>query len=182
MSVRDLQTRLGVTPDGIVGPATLKAVADLLDDRSTQPGLPHFATMKAHLEREEGRVASAYQDHLGFWTIGVGRLIDNRKGGRLTNDEIDMLLANDIQRFVDAMRDWPSWQRVKDDPVRATALLSMCFQMGPVGLARFKTSLAAVANGAWATAAANLRNSLWAKQTPARAKRVIAMIETGRAI
>lgn len=25
-------------------------------------------------------VPHAYQDHLGYWTIGVGRLIDKRKG------------------------------------------------------------------------------------------------------
>ena len=33
------------------------------------------------LRRNEGEVLHAYQDHLGFWTIGVGRLIDKRKGG-----------------------------------------------------------------------------------------------------
>jgi lysozyme len=35
----------------------------------------------AHLRREEGEVLHVYKDHLGYLTIGVGRLIDKRKGG-----------------------------------------------------------------------------------------------------
>ena len=40
--------------------------------------------LPAKLRREEGSRPHAYQDHLGFWTIGVGRLIDVRKGGGLS--------------------------------------------------------------------------------------------------
>src|SRR3546814_20342254 len=85
-----------------------------------------------------GRIPHAYQDSLGYWTIGVGRLIDKRKGGRLTNVEIDMLLANDIADKIAEISDWHAWQAVKADPVRATALLSMAFQMGAAGLGGFK--------------------------------------------
>jgi lysozyme len=53
----------------------------------------------AELRRDEGVDRSAYQDHLGFWTIGVGRLIDRRKGGGLSDEEIDYLLQNDVKRF-----------------------------------------------------------------------------------
>jgi lysozyme len=135
--------------------------------------------MIRHLRREEGVIPHAYQDHLGFWTIGVGRLIDKRKGGRLTDAEIDILLANDITRLIKAMEVWPSWERVKDDPARATALLSMCFQMGPVGLAKFKTTLSLIASGDFKGAAQSMLASLWAKQTPERAKRVATMLRTG---
>src|SRR3546814_8754747 len=83
------------------------------------------STCALPIYREEGRIPHAYQDSLGYWTIGVGRLIDKRKGGRLTNVEIDMLLANDIVDKIAEISDWPAWQAVKADPVRATALLSM---------------------------------------------------------
>lgn len=135
----------------------------------------------AHLRREEGVRSGAYQDHLGYWTIGVGRLIDARKGGGLSDPEIDMLLANDIAKCRAQMAGWPAWERVKDDPVRATALISMCFQLGAQGLAGFRNTLAMVAAGRFADAARNMLLSKWAQQTPARARRVASMMETGRA-
>lgn len=131
------------------------------------------------LRRDEGVIPHAYQDHLGFWTIGVGRLIDKRKGGRLTDDEIDYLLKNDVQRCIEDVQDLPAWQAVKDDPVRARALLNMRFQLGAAGLRGFKNSLAYIAAKNWTQAAANLKKSKWFQQTPARAGRVIKMIETG---
>ena len=42
---------------------------------------------------EEGEKLSAYQDSMGFWTIGVGRLIDARKGGGISQEESRYLLA-----------------------------------------------------------------------------------------
>ena len=36
------------------------------------------ATLKARLRLEEGEVLHAYQDSLGWWTIGVGHLIDGQ--------------------------------------------------------------------------------------------------------
>lgn len=35
------------------------------------------------LELDEGRVKCAYRDSLGFWTAGVGHLVDKRRGGKL---------------------------------------------------------------------------------------------------
>lgn len=147
------------------------------------PDVPHFAIIAAHLEREEGRISSAYKDHLGYWTIGVGRLIDKRKGGRLTDAEIDTLLANDIREKAAQLAKHPgtkaAWAAVKDDPYRATAILSMAFQMGVEGLAKFTGSMPLIAAKQWRAAAANMLKSLWAKQTPERAKRVTHMIATG---
>src|SRR3546814_8532473 len=85
-----------------------------------------------------GRIPHADQDSLGYWTIGVGRLIDKRKSGRLTNVEIDMLLANDIADKIAEISDWHAWQAVMADPVLATALLSMAFQLGTAGLEGLK--------------------------------------------
>ena len=137
------------------------------------------ATSK-HLEREEDRVAYAYADNLGFLTIGVGRLIDKRKGGKLRDDEIDLMLANDIADRIAALEDWPAWKATAGNVARQVALLSLAFQLGTAGLADFKNSLAMCAAGRWADAADNFMKSLWAKQTPARAKRVTDMIRTGR--
>lgn len=160
------------------------AITQAVGEFSAAPAVSPAQAMKIkHLRREEGVIPYAYQDHLSYWTIGVGRLIDKRKGGRLTDAEIDMLLLNDIQEKEADLEKHAglkaAWARVKNDPVRSTALLSMCFQMGAEGLAGFKNSLALVAVGKFKEAAANMLQSAWAKQTPERAKRVTTMIATG---
>lgn len=142
--------------------------------------LPLLAAVAEHLEAEEGRVRHAYTDHLGFLTIGVGRLIDDRRGGGLSDAEIDILLANDIRDRAAALQGWPAWRRVRHDPVRAAALVAMAFQLGAAGLAQFADTLAAVADGRFDDAARAMLDSRWAQQTPARAYRVAVMMRSGR--
>lgn len=187
-TLAEVQRRVGVPADGVWGPRTASAILAALEPVKADE-ITRLAT--DHLAREEGRERAAYQDHLGYWTVGIGRLIDKRKGGGLSNAEIDMLLANDIAAVRRQLAVDPdtaaAWARVKDDPVRAVALISMGFQMGvgasgkdDAGLSGFDTTLAAIASGAFAAAATSMLGSLWAKQTHGRAQRVAAMIRTGR--
>lgn len=130
------------------------------------------------LRVEEDVVPHAYQDHLGFWTIGVGRLIDKRKGGGLSDDEIDYLLNNDVTRIEAALDKHLPWARTLDEPRRAV-LINMAFQMGVEGLLQFKRTLAAIRDEHYPQAAAFMLESLWAKQTPQRARRMARQMETG---
>ena len=139
--------------------------------------------MKQELTRQlrgdEGVVEHAYQDHLGFWTIGVGRLIDKRKGGGLRGHEIDYLLRSDIdERIEELTRRIPWWQNLDD--ARKGVLLNMSFQMGVDGLLGFRNTLEMVRQGKYADAAAGMLNSLWARQTPERAKRLSEQMRTGQ--
>ena len=130
------------------------------------------------LRRDEGEVLTAYQDHLGFWTLGVGRLIDKRKGGGITAEESAYLLSNDIdKREAELLRRAP-WMATLD-PARFGALLNMAFQMGVDGLLGFKNTLAMVRNGEYDAAEAMMLESLWAKQTPERAARISKQVKTG---
>ncbi len=130
------------------------------------------------LEDEEGRVAHAYQDHLGFWTIGVGRLIDKRKGGRLTDAEIDYLLANDIaEKTAEVARALPWFNGL--DEVRRNTLIAMAFQMGTAGLLGFRNTLEMIRTGEYAAAGRGMLQSRWAQQTPLRAERMARQIESG---
>ena len=88
--------------------------------------------LKSQLLREEGAESCAYQDSLGYWTIGVGRLIDSRKGGGLSNDEIDFLLENDIKRNYEAVLAALPWMEKLND-ARQAVLIGMAFQMGLKG-------------------------------------------------
>ena len=55
------------------------------------------------LRGEEGEVLTEYKDHLGYSTIGVGRLIDKRKGGGITKEESAYLLNNDIDKIIEQL-------------------------------------------------------------------------------
>lgn len=130
------------------------------------------------LRQEEGSVPHAYQDHLGYWTIGVGRLIDQRKGGGLSPDEVDYLLRNDIARKTAEVYAALPWVKDLNEP-RQAVLIGMAFQMGTAGLLGFKNTLALVKAGRYTEAAAGMLNSRWAQQTPGRASRMARQMETG---
>ena len=130
------------------------------------------------LRRDEGEVLHAYADTLGFTTIGVGRLIDKRRGGGISPQESAYLLNNDIARIDSDLRSRLTWYGQLDE-VRQAALLNMGFQLGVAGLMEFKRSLECIRDGRFAEAETHLLNSKWAQQTPARARRVARQIVTG---
>jgi lysozyme len=130
------------------------------------------------LRRDEGVVDHAYQDSLGYWTIGVGRLIDKRKGGRLTDEEIDYLLMNDIKECVaDLGKNLPWWRSLTD--ARRRVLVNMRFNLGMAGLLGFRNTLKFIEGGDYKRAAENMLLSKWAKQVGQRANRLAAMMEKG---
>lgn len=134
--------------------------------------------LEEQLRFDEGEKLTAYQDHLGFWTIGIGRLIDARKGGGITKEESSYLLNNDIRRKTAEVKAAIPWFG-KLDEVRQGVLLNMAFQMGTEGLLKFKNTLRMVESGQYDAAASGMLESLWARQTPERAKRLSEQMRTG---
>lgn len=130
------------------------------------------------LVSDERLVRHAYKDHLGYLTIGVGRLIDKRRGGGLSVEECHYLLGNDIDRVDADLRSRLSWFGSLT-PARQGALINMAFQMGVDGLLGFHRTLEALRDGHYAHAAACAMQSKWAQQTPDRARRVTRQLETG---
>jgi lysozyme len=138
-----------------------------------------IANATKQLRIDEGEVLHAYQDHLGFWTIGVGRLIDKRKGGGISQEESEYLLTNDVNSRVAALQKALPWFNGLDD-ARKGVLLNMSFQMGVAGLLEFKTTLARVQAGDYMLAADSMLQSKWANQTPQRANRLADQMRYGR--
>ena len=137
-----------------------------------------IANLTKQLITEEGEILHAYDDHLNFLTIGVGRLIDMRKGGGITQEESRYLLANDIKkRVADVEKALPFYAELND--ARQAVLIGMAFQMGVDGLLKFKTTLALIKAGNYADAGEQMLKSLWAKQTPFRAERMANQMATG---
>lgn len=129
------------------------------------------------LRPEEEFRASAYQDSLGYWTIGYGRLIDQRKGGRISEIEAEYLLANDIKDKLAELEPY-AWYKIQDE-VRQVALADMTFNLGISGLLHFPKFLMHMGLKEYPAAVAELVGTAWHSQVGARADRIIRMIETG---
>ena len=131
--------------------------------------------LRRDLIRHEGMVPHAYQDSLGFWTIGVGRMIDKRKGGGISQQEAELLLDNDVERVLTNLNQRIEWfHRLPDRKKRAVA--NMGFQLGVDGLFSFRRMLAALKRGDWSAAHREALDSRWAQQTPNRAHEIAAML------
>lgn len=131
------------------------------------------------LRGEEGEVLHEYKDHLGYSTIGIGRLIDKRKGGGITSEEAAYLLSNDINKVEEQLNKRIPWWTKLDD-ARKGVLVNMAFQMGIDGLLGFKNTLAMIQAGNYESAARGMLQSKWAQQTPSRAKRMAEQMRTGQ--
>ena len=127
---------------------------------------------------EEGSIPYAYEDSEGYLTIGVGRLIDRRKGGGLRPSEISLLLYSDIQECEEQLNSSFPWYAALNDP-RKGVLIGMAFQLGFAGLLKFKQTLGHMKAGRHLVAADAMLNSKWAQQTPERAKRMSEQWRTG---
>ena len=136
------------------------------------------AELRNQIKRHEGCVLHAYQDHLGFWTIGYGRLIDERRGGGISQAEAEQLLSNDIARVIGSLEhSAPSLHTLREGVQHA--LVNMAYQMGVDGLMRFSRMWQALDQGDFESAADEALDSRWAEQTPRRAKEVAGMIRNG---
>ena len=138
-----------------------------------------IAELTKQLRRDEGECLHAYSDTLGFLTIGVGRLIDARKGGEISENESAYLLKNDIDRVIRSLVTRLPWFTLMDE-ARKGVLANMAFQMGVDGLMGFRKMLDCVQAGDYAGAAHEMVQSRWAKQTPERAMRLVAQMHEGR--
>lgn len=129
------------------------------------------------LKNDEGWVPHAYQDHLGFWTLGYGFLIDQRRGGQIPRIVGDFWLHHEIEERWEMLSDALPW--FDDAPVQVQrALVNMCYQLGLRGLLSFRQTLALLEDGRYAEAADQALRSRWAEQTPNRARRVTDWIRS----
>lgn len=130
------------------------------------------------IERHEGRVPHAYQDSEGYWTIGVGHLIDQRKGGGLPPHIIDYLLRYDLERVLAQARQLDVWDDL--DEVRRAVIVDMIFNLGMNGFLGFRRMRAAMESGDYEEAAREMLDSKWARQVGRRALTLAGMMRTGQ--
>lgn len=139
---------------------------------------PDREKLRLQLMRDEGCVLHAYQDSEGWWTLGVGHLIDKRKGGSIPAKIAMDLLDYDIDRTIHALFARFPWV-MNLAPPRQAALCNMAFNLGLDGLALFKNTLAAAERGEWAKVKAGVLRSKYHTQVGKRAERVAEQLFSG---
>ena len=130
MSLADVQRRLGVTPDGVWGPKTEKAVTEALwgAERVADPRALDLIKSYEKLKLE------AYQDATGKWTIGYGTTADAgvgivpRPGMKITEAEAEKYLALALEKFAAQIE--PGIE-APTTPGEFGAMLSLAYNIGP---------------------------------------------------
>lgn len=130
------------------------------------------------LKRHEGVKSYAYKCSQNKITVGVGRNIDQEGGIGLSDDEIDYLLQNDIERVIKELASEYPWFNSLDE-VRKDAMIDISFNLGQTRLRLFKRALAEMESGDYKKAAAEFLDSKWATQTGKRASELADMISAG---
>lgn len=136
-----------------------------------------------HFISEEGYRNKAYRDSEGYYTIGIGHLLSKTRNyaGLVWSDEqvIDQF-EKDFHKAVKGVEElYPDFYTYGS--LVQLALVDMCFQMGKGGLSKFTTTNRLIEDREWDSAADQALKSLWATQTPRRAKRTTDKIRTGTA-
>ena len=130
-----------------------------------------YEALADRIAAAEGFVPRPYRDSRGVLTVAYGRNLTvpfSRAEGRF-------LLRYSLDRNARAfVRAWPAFADMPV-PVRE-ALLEMAYQLGPKGVLGFHDMLDALAAENWEGAATAALDSTWARETPARAKRIAETI------
>lgn len=128
-------------------------------------------TLRRELTLDEGRERFPYTDTRGYLSIATGR---NLTGRGVSDDEIDLMLANDIAGCAAVMdHNIPWWRSLPSAKQRV--MINLCF-MGWGSFSGFTHFFAAMQAGDWHTAAAEVRNSRWYSQVADRGPRVLARL------
>jgi lysozyme len=114
----------------------------------------------------------------GFGLLGAGRNVDPQGGLGLSDDEVDYLLQNDIERVIKELSTEYRWFNSLDD-VRKDAMIDISFNLGATRLRGFKRALAAMEVADYKMAAKEFLDSKWSRDVKGRATELCYMIEMG---
>jgi len=129
---------------------------------------------KTKIKDEESTRLRMYQCSEGKWTIGTGHNIEDNG---ISPAVSDLMLEEDLHvSSADATSLVSNFKNLPDNV--KIVLVDMAFQMGKGSLSGFKKMIQAVEIKAFDVAASELLDSLYARQTPARANRNAELMRT----
>ena len=139
--------------------------------------------LKEEIKTDEGVIYEVYLDHLGYKTCGVGHLCratdpENKLevGDPVSVERVDVLFAEDLETTIDECK--LLYNNFDDLPEEVQRIIAnMLFNMGRPRLSRFHKMKKAIDNRDWIEASVQMKDSLWARQVPNRADRLVKRME-----
>ena len=144
----------------------------------------NLVKLQEEISKDEGIKFETYRCSLGHLTGGIGHLItewdediySGPVGTAIPTEQVNDWFAKDIETTIkDCNLLFSQFNNLPDDIQHVLA--NMCFQLGRPRLSKFKNMIAAVEDLDWHRMADEMENSRWFKQTPNRAKRLIAIVD-----
>jgi GH24 family phage-related lysozyme (muramidase) len=114
----------------------------------------------------------------GFGLLAQGEMWTQKAGMGLSDDEVDYLLQNDIERVIKELSTEYRWFNSLDD-VRKDAMIDISFNLGATRLRGFRRALAAMEVADYKMAAKEFLDSKWSRDVKGRATELCYMIEMG---
>jgi len=139
--------------------------------------------LKARVQDHEGLRTSMYLDSLGKATVGIGHLVQAHErerfaeGVEIPMSEIIEIFEMDLNRAA-AGADLLISECIGHDLPQhvGEVILEMVFQLGTQGVRNFKKMWKAMRVKDWKTAAAEMKDSRWHKQTPKRCESLAEIV------
>jgi lysozyme len=139
-----------------------------------------YTELKDRIKKHEGYCNVVYSDTLSFATIGYGHLVIKgdpyKEGVEYSREELDKQFDKDFSNAVVGAE-----RLLGNSDMNFTAkcvIIEMVFQLGMTGVSKFIKVLKAIKEEDWATAADEMLDSKWAKQTPSRAEQLSSVIRS----
>ena len=126
------------------------------------------------LKKHEGFRPRVYECTEGYETIGYGFAI---KDLVLDEDIAELILMRKIQKLLERIIIAFSWFESSPDEVKFV-VSNMCYQLGLRGFSKFKKTIYYLETEQYDEASIEMLDSLWAKQTPGRAKELSEYISS----
>ena len=120
----------------------------------------------------EGFREKVYKCSEGFDTIGYGFAI---KDLVLDEDIADLILQRKLENLQESIKRKFDWFKESPDEVQ-DVVSNMCYQIGLSGFSKFKKTIYYLETEQYEEASEEMLDSLWARQTPNRAKELSKII------
>ena len=123
-------------------------------------------TLLNQIKKHEGFRSQVYECTEGYDTIGYGFAVKDLK---LDEDIAELILMRKLNDLQERIANKFAWYSVSPEGVKEV-VANMCYQLGVSGFSKFKKTIYLLETEQYEDASIEMLNSLWAKQTPNRAK------------